>query len=344
MGPPGVGKTSLGRSIATALGRSFRRLALGGVRDEAEIRGHRRTYIGALPGNIISGMKKAGSNNPVILLDEVDKLGRDNRGDPGAALLEVLDPEQNGTFTDHYLNVPFDLSKVLFIATANSLDTIPPALLDRMELIEVPGYSMHEKVQIALKHLIPKQMERHGINDKDHLSFSEDSVYAILEGYTREAGVRQLDREVASVCRSVAVKVAEARDRYLSDQAQAQKAGTLDSDNDDIASEQIPPPNATNAEQKEAPLVLKDFSPVHLTRENVKQFLGPVKFENEIASRVRLVLVLFCWISFRELTRVWGFIISVPGVATGMAWTQVGGEILFVEVSLSKGMNEIYID
>lgn len=337
VGPPGVGKTSLGKSVATALGRHFRRLALGGVRDEAEIRGHRRTYIGALPGNIIQAMKKAGSNNPVILLDEIDKLGRDARGDPGSALLEVLDPEQNGTFTDHYMNVPFDLSKVLFIATANDVSTIPGPLLDRMELIEVPGYSMHEKVQIAMRHLITKQMERHGITE-EHVHFSEDSVQQLLEGYTREAGVRQLDREIAALCRFVAVRVAEARDRYRAHE-QSEKEHALSPPDDD--GQEVPSsrpsaaavaggPGATAAkvemeeddktENEQLPLQLKDFEPYKMTRELVKQILGPVRYENEVASRV-----------------------SVPGVATGMAWTQVGGEILFVEVSLAKGSGRIQV-
>jgi len=334
VGPPGVGKTSLGRSIAQALGRHFRRLALGGVRDEAEVRGHRRTYIGALPGNIIQAIKKAGSNNPVILLDEIDKLGRDARGDPGSALLEVLDPEQNGTFTDHYLNVPFDLSKVLFIATANDVSTIPAPLLDRMELIEVPGYSLHEKVQIAMRHLVAKQMERHGITD-EHIQFSEESIIQILEGYTREAGVRQLDREVAACCRYVAVKVAEARDRFKEhDQAEKEKALS----SPDANGKAVPPsrpeaPASISADatvddttesnsdpQPEARMQLMGFETFKLNREVIKTILGPIKYENELAQRT-----------------------SVPGVATGMAWTQVGGEILFIEVSLSKGNGRIQI-
>ena len=337
VGPPGVGKTSLGRSVAQALGRHFRRLALGGVRDEAEIRGHRRTYIGALPGNIIQAMKKAGSNNPVILLDEIDKLGRDVRGDPGSALLEVLDPEQNGTFTDHYLNVPFDLSKVLFIATANDVSTIPAPLLDRMELIEVPGYSMHEKVQIAMRHLIAKQMERHGITE-EHIQFSEEAVKQILEGYTREAGVRQLDREIAACCRYVAVKVAEARDRFKANE-QAEKERALSPPDDD--GEEHPPirpePQHSASASMEGdksgivleteenkpqyePLQLLGFKTYKLDREVIKQILGPIKYENEVAQRT-----------------------SVPGVATGMAWTQVGGEILFIEVSLAKGSGRIQV-
>ena len=332
VGPPGVGKTSLGRSIALALGRHFRRLALGGVRDEAEIRGHRRTYIGALPGNILQAIKKAGSNNPVILLDEIDKLGRDVRGDPGSALLEVLDPEQNGTFTDHYLNVPFDLSKVLFIATANDVSTIPPPLLDRMELIEVPGYSLYEKLEIAKRHLISKQMERHGITE-DYIKFTDEAIIQILEGYTREAGVRQLDREIAACCRFVAVKVAEARD-HQRDQEQFEKEQALSPPDEDgeefpISRPETSPQNTDpvleapeNASEplNHQPLKLVGFKPYILDRETVKTILGPIRYENEIASRT-----------------------SVPGVATGMAWTQVGGQILFIEVSLSKGNGRIQV-
>ncbi|MBI5477852.1 MAG: endopeptidase La, partial [Deltaproteobacteria bacterium] len=207
VGPPGVGKTSLGQSVAKAVGRKFVRLALGGVRDEAEIRGHRRTYVGALPGRFIQQMKKAGTRNPVLLLDEVDKLGADFRGDPSAALLEVLDPEQNHTFSDHYLDVPFDLSKVLFIATANQLDPVPGPLRDRMEIIELSGYTIDEKTAIALKHLIPKQVREHGIKD-DQIAIPEETLTEIITAYTREAGVRSLERRIADVCRSVAVQVA----------------------------------------------------------------------------------------------------------------------------------------
>lgn len=276
LGPPGVGKTSLGRSIAEALDRKFHRISLGGVRDEAEIRGHRRTYIGALPGRIIQGMKKAGTRNPVFLLDEIDKLGNDFRGDPSSALLEVLDPEQNNTFSDHYLDIPFDLSKVLFIATANDAETIPAALRDRMEIIELMGYTFEEKLNIAKEHLIPKQIEAHGIT-KDNIEIPDESIMLIANGYTREAGVRSLEREIASVCRYVAVLVAE--------------------------------------KAKESKSTIEK---VFIDKQMVEKILGPEKYYNESAERT-----------------------AVPGVATGLAWTVFGGDIMFIEATRMGGKGSL---
>jgi len=266
VGPPGVGKTSLGRSIARALGRNFVRIALGGMRDEAEIRGHRRTYIGAMPGRIVKALKQAGSNNPVLMLDEIDKLGSDYRGDPAAALLEVLDPEQNNAFVDYYLDMPFDLSRVMFITTANHMDPVPPPLRDRMEVIELPGYTLGEKVQIAKRYIIPKQLENHGLSSS-HLRITDHALRLIIERYTREAGLRNLEREIATVCRKTARHVAE-------------------------------DPNYR----------------VLVTTRNLHTFLGPPKYYSETAQRM-----------------------GVPGVAIGLAWTPVGGEILFVEASLTPG-------
>jgi ATP-dependent Lon protease len=277
VGPPGVGKTSLGRSIADSLERNFHRVSLGGVRDEAEIRGHRRTYIGALPGRIIQGLKKAGSNNPVFLLDEIDKLGHDFRGDPSSALLEVLDPEQNNTFSDHYLDTPFDLSKVLFIATANQLDTIPAPLRDRMEVIEVPGYTFDEKSAIATQHLIPKQIKEHGITD-EHIEITPEAVLKIAIAYTREAGVRNLEREIAATCRDVAVKVAGHKEEE------------------------------------------GDFPKVVIDEEALHDVLGPEKFYNETAERT-----------------------AVPGVATGLAWTAAGGDLLFIEATRMGGKGSLIL-
>lgn len=270
VGPPGVGKTSLGKSIATALDRHFIRMSLGGLHDESEIRGHRKTYIGAMPGRILQSIKKAKSANPVFILDEVDKIGKDFRGDPSSALLEVLDPEQNTTFHDNYLDLDYDLSKVLFIATANSLSTIQPALLDRMEIIEISGYSTEEKVEIAKKHLIPDQIKEHGIKAKD-ISLSPSMIEYIIQKYTRESGVRSLNRNLAGVMRSVAKKVA----------------------------------------------MEEEYNP-KINEEDIKVALGPVKFDNDQYSKV-----------------------DMPGVAVGLAWTQVGGDILFIEASTAAGKGKL---
>jgi ATP-dependent Lon protease len=273
VGPPGVGKTSLGRSIARATGRKFVRLSLGGVRDEAEIRGHRRTYIGALPGQIIQMMKKAGTINPLIMLDEVDKLGMDFRGDPSAALLEVLDPEQNFSFHDHYLDVEYDLSNVMFIATANVLHTIPPALQDRLEMIRLPGYTEREKLEIARRHLLPKQLEATGLKT-EQINFTDDAVTTIIQYYTREAGVRNLEREIASVLRKLARRM----------------------------------------------LTSEDPSSFHelVTGELVKELLGPIRFRPQLVAEK-----------------------SEVGLATGLAWTETGGEVLHIEATLLNGRGNI---
>src|SRR6186713_2342720 len=273
LGPPGVGKTSLGKSIARALGRKFVRVSLGGVHDEAAIRGHRRTYVGALPGQIIQGMKKAATINPVFMLDEIDKIGHDFRGDPAAALLEVLDPEQNDTFSDHYLEIPYDLSKAMFIATCNVSDTIPAPLRDRMEIIEIPGYTRREKLAIARRHLIPKQLEEHGLTE-EKLEITNEAIEEIIEHYTREAGVRSLERQLASVIRGVAVKVAEGDHTRR---------------------------------------VVK-------SEDDVREYLGAIKFTSDVAERT-----------------------EETGVSTGLAWTSVGGEILFIEATRMFGTGKLQL-
>ncbi len=271
VGPPGVGKTSLGQSIARAMGRKFHRLSLGGMRDEAEIRGHRRTYIGAMPGRIIQGLKTVGSNNPVFMMDEIDKVGADYRGDPSSALLEVLDPAQNSDFSDHYLNLPCDLSKVMFITTANMTDTIPAPLLDRMEVIRLAGYTQEEKIEIAKRYLVPRQLKENGITAR-HLQMDDAMIARIITHYTREAGLRNLEREIGSVCRKVARRVAEG-----------------------------------------------GKGPYAISARTLSQYLGPPKFLPE------------------EETET----IDQPGMATGLAWTEVGGEILYVEVAIVKGRGNL---
>jgi ATP-dependent Lon protease len=273
VGPPGVGKTSLGRSIARALGREFERISVGGVRDEAEIRGHRRTYIGALPGTIIRALRDAGTRNPVFMIDEIDKMGADFRGDPSSAMLEVLDPAQNSTFRDHYLDLPFDLSEVLFIATANILDTIPPALQDRMEVIQLPGYTVEEKLHIAKRYLVPRQLEANGLRPSQ-IEFADSALRAIIDEYTREAGVRNLERQIGTICRKVARQVAE---------------GTVE-------------------------------GKVRISAKRARELLGKRRFFSEQRRRTK-----------------------DPGVATGLAWTPVGGEVLFVEATAVPGSGKLTI-
>ena len=273
VGPPGVGKTSLGRSISRALGRNFERISVGGVRDEAEIRGHRRTYVGAMPGVIIRALRDAGSRNPLFMIDEIDKMGADFRGDPSSAMLEVLDPEQNESFRDHYLDLPFDLSSVMFVCTANDLDRIPGPLLDRMELIDIAGYTEDEKLQIAKRYLVPRQIERNGLK-RSQLQISDAALREVISGYTREAGVRQLEREIGTICRKIARQVAE---------------GT-------------------------AP------KRVNVSRGKVAEALGRRKVHAEVKRRTR-----------------------VPGVATGLAWTPVGGDVLFIEAAAVPGTGQLSI-
>lgn len=282
VGPPGVGKTSLGQSIADALGRKFCRISLGGVRDEAEIRGHRRTYVGAMPGRIIQEIRRAGTNNPVMMLDEVDKLGADFRGDPASALLEVLDPRQNNAFVDRYLDVPFDLSKVIFIATANYMGTVPPALHDRMEVIDIPGYTDNDKLQIARKYLVPRQLKENGLTAKQCV-WTVAAIRKIIQDYTREAGVRELERQIGAVCRGIA----------------AQVAGAIQGDGKDGKPRKI--------------LIRKKITP-----QVVRRILGPEKYLREVDTRTR-----------------------TPGVVVGLAYTPVGGEILFIEATTFTGKGNV---
>lgn len=272
IGPPGVGKTSLGRSIARAMGRKFVRISLGGIRDEADIRGHRRTYIGALPGRILQELRKCGSKNPVFMLDELDKVGSDFRGDPASALLEVLDPEQNFSFTDHYLDQPFNLSTVMFIGTANYTEPVPPALRDRMEVIELPGYTETEKLSIARKYLVPRQIKEHGLN-KNRCTIKDDAILSIIHGYTREAGVRNLERNIAAICRAVATDIARNQKRRAT-----------------------------------------------IGKKNLAKILGPAQFESELALRT-----------------------GIPGVATALAYTPVGGELLFIESASMPGKGNLQL-
>ncbi|XP_006035033.2 lon protease homolog 2, peroxisomal [Alligator sinensis] len=310
VGPPGVGKTSVGRSIAKTLGREFHRIALGGVCDQSDIRGHRRTYVGSMPGRIINGLKTVGVNNPVFLLDEVDKLGKSLQGDPAAALLEVLDPEQNHSFTDHYLNVAFDLSQVLFIATANTTATIAPALLDRMEVIQVPGYTQEEKIEIAHRHLIPKQLEQHGLTPQQ-IQIPQVTTLDIITRYTREAGVRSLDRKLGAICRAVAVKVAEGQHKETkSDRSEV----TEGEDSRNHVTEDA----KTESISDTADLALPPEMPILIDFHALKDILGPPMYEMEVSERL-----------------------SQPGVAIGLAWTPLGGEIMFVEASRMDGDGQL---
>lgn len=321
VGPPGVGKTSLASSIAGALGRRFIRISLGGVKDEADIRGHRRTYIGSMPGRLIDGIKRVGVNNPVMLLDEIDKTGTDVRGDLASALLEVLDPEQNKTFNDHYLNVPFDVSKVVFLATANRMQSMPAPLLDRMEIIELPGYTCEEKLRIAVLHLIPRVLEQHGITN-EHISIPEATVELIIQRYTREAGVRNLGRHLAALARAAAVKVAEKEQSVrLSREMQTEMIYHGAQGLGAAAAEADMEEEAMGIREKEIiPLATKP-DPLLVDEVVLDTVLGPPKFDGrEAAERV-----------------------ATPGVAVGLVWTEVGGEVLFVESTAMLGKGDLHL-